>query len=1064
MIVRDFERPVSVTGYDKSDGPKTYQTVSGVIGYNHPRNGEVHLLQVHQAIYMPQLEHNLLCPMQLRLNDIEVNEMPKFLSKDPTDAHHSIGIPTQGDETLTIPLSLDGVTSCFPSFKPTLEQFDSAEEGVNLHDITYDLPDWDPHSEDYSRREANMLDSQGNVYERQQRRPLRICSLGSTCETFDGDFGIALQANRQVSQVQSTTSGSMPVDRGRWDDKHVFNIAAMSSASSPKLDPETLAQRWGIGIAAAKKTIERTTQRGFRTVAHPSLSRRFRTNDRQMRYRRLPIVLFMDTLIANMKSRRGNKYAQVYCASNGWKRAFPIGMKSQVHETLSLLFTRDGVPPIIICDDASEQIAGKFKQKARQADCHIKPIEPNTPQSDMAETAIKELKNGVARKMFNSKSPKRLWDDCLEFEALIQSNTCNDRFINEGEVPETLITGETSDISPLAQHGWYEWVMFRDTSVSFPDSKMVLGRYLGPSIDVGPAMTAKILKANGKVMHRGTYRALTPKEIASEEHQKERQAFDASVLQKLGGVFKAEDLADEDVEIPTYPLYEDNSGEAGEHCKEADVTPEEGDEFINADVLLPHNDTHVTGRVIARKRDADGELKGTRNENPILDTRTYQVEFPDGEVTEYAANVIAENMWAQCDLEGRQHLLLDSIVDHRTDGTAVKFADRFVTVGNKKHLRKTTTGWFLCVQWKDGTMSWERLADLKESYPIEVAEYTVARGIDHEPAFSWWVPFTLKKRNRIIAAVNKRYWKTTHKFGIRVPKSYNEAVQLDKENGNTLWQDAIKMELAAVKIAFEILEDDTIIAPGYQEIECHMVFDVKMENFRRKMRYVAGGNTTETPKTLTYASVVSRETVRIALTIAALNALEVKGSDVENAYLTAPVAEKIWTTLGPEFGIHAGKKALIKRALYGLRSAGFSYRSHMADCMRTLGYESCKADPDLWYKAMVRPSDGFEYYAYMLIYTDDCLSIHHDAIGALKELDKYFKMKPGSIGAPDVYLGTKLRETVLPNGVKAWGMSSSKYVQEATANVEKHLRSYSKTYERGFLHQNTARLCRRKSL
>ena len=136
-----------------------------------------------------------------------------------------------------------------------------------------------------------------------------------------------------------------------------------------------------------------------------------------------------------------------------------------------------------------------------------------------------------------------------------------------------------------------------------------------------------------------------------------------------------------------------------------------------------------------------------------------------------------------------------------------------------------------------------------------------------------------------------------------------------------------------------------------------------MENFRRKARFVAGGHTTDTPATLTYASVVSRESVCIALTLAALNDLEIKTADIENAYLTAPVSERIWTVLGQEFGEHAGKRAIVKRALYGLKSAGASFRNHLADCMRHLGYRSCLADQDLWIKEATRPEDGFRYYA-----------------------------------------------------------------------------------------------------
>ena len=104
-----------------------------------------------------------------------------------------------------------------------------------------------------------------------------------------------------------------------------------------------------------------------------------------------------------------------------------------------------------------------------------------------------------------------------------------------------------------------------------------------------------------------------------------------------------------------------------------------------------------------------------------------------------------------------------------------------------------------------------------------------------------------------------------------------------------------------------------------------MTFDVKMENFQFKARLVANGNETGTPASLTYASVVSRESVRIALTLAALNCLEVKTSDIENAYLTAPTEEKLYTKLGPEFGEDEGKTAIIIRALCGTKSAGASF-------------------------------------------------------------------------------------------------------------------------------------------
>ena len=135
----------------------------------------------------------------------------------------------------------------------------------------------------------------------------------------------------------------------------------------------------------------------------------------------------------------------------------------------------------------------------------------------------------------------------------------------------------------------------------------------------------------------------------------------------------------------------------------------------------------------------------------------------------------------------------------------------------------------------------------------------------------------------------------THKFGIKVPKTVEEALTLDKENGNDLWRKAIQKEMSAVKVTFKILGEDERPPIGSQYMKCHMVFSIKMKDFSRKAHLVAGGHMVEAPKSLTYGSVVSRESVRIPLTSAALNDLEVKTSDT---YLTAPCSEKVHTALG----------------------------------------------------------------------------------------------------------------------------------------------------------------------
>jgi hypothetical protein len=108
-------------------------------------------------------------------------------------------------------------------------------------------------------------------------------------------------------------------------------------------------------------------------------------------------------------------------------------------------------------------------------------------------------------------------------------------------------------------------------------------------------------------------------------------------------------------------------------------------------------------------------------------------------------------------------------------------------------------------------------------------------------------------------------------------------------------------------------------------------------DFTRKARFVAGGHMTETPESMTYSSVVSRDSIRIAFLIAGLNDLDVLAGDVTNAYLNAPCREKIWFEGKLKTGVDSGKVLVLTRALYGLKSSGAAWRSDLAGTLRDLG-------------------------------------------------------------------------------------------------------------------------------
>jgi hypothetical protein len=113
LIILDYQPPVSIVGYEESFGSKTYQTVSGVVAYDDPQTGRTLHLNINQAIHIPHLDHHLLCPMQCCVNNLIVNNLPKFLAANPTDQTHALAINDSNNplQPVILPLTLRGVMS-----------------------------------------------------------------------------------------------------------------------------------------------------------------------------------------------------------------------------------------------------------------------------------------------------------------------------------------------------------------------------------------------------------------------------------------------------------------------------------------------------------------------------------------------------------------------------------------------------------------------------------------------------------------------------------------------------------------------------------------------------------------------------------------------------------------------------------------------------------------------------------------------------------------------------------------------------------------------------------------
>ena len=197
---------------------------------------------------------------------------------------------------------------------------------------------------------------------------------------------------------------------------------------------------------------------------------------------------------------------------------------------------------------------------------------------------IRELKRGVRRMIRSSLSPLRFWNYCSQLQVRIRYSTTHNNVRLNGEVPQTLVDGTTFDISNLAEFGWYDWIKYRDTIVSWPLDDYTLGRWLGPAPTICNEMTMYILKNNGEVIIRTTLRHLTEKENQSKIETEAKLNFDKQIKARLGDALSDEDLPD--YITPTFDPYSDKDGNIESVAEEVDNIADY-DKYIASKIILP---------------------------------------------------------------------------------------------------------------------------------------------------------------------------------------------------------------------------------------------------------------------------------------------------------------------------------------------------------------------------------------------------------------------------------------------------------------------------------------------
>lgn len=998
-----------------------------------PKSGIPYILICPQMLYYgAQMPRSLLNPNQLRLAGTIVRD-------DPTTAREEdFGLITSN---LYIPFQTAGSTVYFDSVAPTYQE---------VEDCPYQVigPDeWNPQTvmmRDYPVHDTRAVEIAALNY----NSPLPIREL-----CFDNQ-PVELYEDKSVSQVV-LSSISTTLDESSFD-KALLSKLVTEKRHSP-ITPEEVSQKFGIGLDTAKKTIQVTTQRGIRHAIHP-LHRRYRTDHLDLHRRRLGGTWFMDTLIARYKSLLGNSYSHVI--TNGeFTQVYPVKTRTSPDATDALeSFCEDvGIPETLWVDGAKEYVGQHtpFVKLCRKRRIDLHRTEPGKKnQNHAAEHEIGEVKRRWKDRKRKKRASSRLWDYGMVHEADLM---CRYARGPDGRTGYERVTGNTPDISEYCDFEFNDLVWYRPHGkLTDADEPAELGLWMGISHRVGSDMSYWILPRSGIVGSYTTVQHVTKEDYANPAHRAAIDVFQTEINQRLNDdnfVLQTEYdsnylYLDDEPEDPAYPLadgdpdYEDDLPEP-----EPDEEDETIDHYLHSELVIDNGDGPRFGRVVERARHPDGKKIGNPHRNPMFDTREYIVEFPDQSRERYMANTIAENLYSQVDDEGNQFRLLEEIVDHRTTDEALAGEDCFRTLKNgTKVPHKTTKGHEFQAKFKGGEHEWIPVKTLKDSDPIAAAEFAKAQGLDKLPAFSWWVDRVLDKTKAIISKVKSRYWKTTHKYGIKLPHSVEEAYKIDKDTNTDYWTKAIAKESAKVKVSYQSMPD---ITPeevrdgkqliGYQEIKCQMVFDVKMD-FTRKARWVARGDMTEAPSSVTYSSVVSRDSVRLAFLIAGLNDLDILACDVSNAYLNAPCREKVWFVGGRDTGEDFGKVCVVKRALYGLKSSGASWRNMLSNTIQNdFGFEPTRADSDVYRRPAEK--DGFEYYEYIFVYVDDLLILSKEPRQWIDRLKDIYELREDTIKPPDTYLGAMIGKTQLEDGREAWHMAADKYVENSVRVVQELLDS-----------------------
>ena len=770
------------------------------------------------------------------------------------------------------------------------------------------------------------------------------------------------------------------------------------------------------GKEIMRQTLKNTTRYGSINMRIP-MRQHYKTRNPILQRRRFNEGAATDTWFSTVTSYEGYNCVQsFYGVKSKTMSHYGMQNESQGPQALQDYFRQEGVPLSMIRDNAKMQSGKLWTEYLRRYWVKDQFTEPYHPNQNPFERAFSHHKEKIERVMIDSGCDPRAWFKAACHVADISNHTAHESL--NFRTPLEARDGETPDISALCQFKFWELVYFKKYRNEFPTmaGNEGLGHWLGRAKDYGDKMCYYILDTDTeeivvRSMVRSAEGSRVNKGLAT---QKEAEEAEEAAFKLNGGNFPLISYygpTERKQDFPGAPKVK-----VRHHVVEFDP-----DALIDLYIY----DTYTTRN--GKERKVRGQVKR------YLGDQLFHVVFNNGKHRTFEYEEIINK--ANRDEDGVvADWEYEEILDHRWSK-------------DKKRKGKID----VLLKWAGyEEPTWEPMEVIKVDDPVTLAKYAHDRGITGQSMWKWTGKY-LKRPKRFqrlykqAVLRKKRSNIIKYQFGVRVPRSINEALKLDSLNNNTKWADAIEKELRTLHEEYQCFKalpkgKGEVLPAEYAEyryIPLLWAFAVKFDG-RHRARCVAGGHVTPDLDEDLYAGTVDLETVRIAFVAAVLMHLQIITADVGSAYIQAFTIEKVYTIAGPEWeplGL-VGYFLIVIKALYGLKSSGAMWHLKLADNLREMGFIPCQADCDFWY----RPVGN--HYEYIAVIVDDLLIFSQDPEAIIKTLENNYKYKLGGVGVPEYYNGADI--SFNDNGYAQ--MSAKTYIKNVIERIEKLLECTLKNY------------------